>query len=75
MAAATSEASSNPPNAVRSEMPSAQPGSANDTGIPNGKRHLATKPTLAAGLVARAAAAKVPRSWVAGDGVYVATAG
>ncbi len=41
-----------------------------DAGIPNGQRGFATKPTLAATLIDRAVAAKVPAAWVAGDEVY-----
>jgi SRSO17 transposase len=41
-----------------------------DAGIPTSKRCFATKPTLAAALVARAVEAQVPASWVAGDEVY-----
>ena len=41
-----------------------------DAGIPTDKRGFATKPTLAASLVARTVAAKVPAAWVAGDEVY-----
>jgi SRSO17 transposase len=41
-----------------------------NAGIPNNRRSFATKPTLAAALVARAVAAKVPAAWVAGDEVY-----
>lgn len=39
-------------------------------GIPADRRGFATKPALAAELVARAMAAKVPAAWVAGDEVY-----
>ena len=39
-------------------------------GIPPDKRGFATKPALAAALIARAVAAKVPAGWVAGDEVY-----
>ena len=41
-----------------------------DAGIPPDKRDFATKPTLAAALVARTVAANVPAAWVAGDEVY-----
>jgi len=41
-----------------------------DAGIPTDKRDFATKPTLAAALVARTVAANVPAAWVAGDEVY-----
>src|SRR5215831_17795866 len=41
-----------------------------DAGIPADKRDFATKPTLAAALVARTVAANVPAAWVAGDEVY-----
>ena len=39
-------------------------------GIPNAQQAFATKPTLAATLIDRAVAAKVPAAWVAGDEVY-----
>ncbi|WP_067972415.1 IS701 family transposase [Mycolicibacter icosiumassiliensis] len=39
-------------------------------GIPSDSRGFATKPTLAAALIARAVEAKVPAAWVAGDEVY-----
>jgi SRSO17 transposase len=39
-------------------------------GIPPDKRGFATKPTLAAALLAGAVAANVPAGWVAGDEVY-----
>jgi SRSO17 transposase len=39
-------------------------------GIPTNKRCFATKPTLAATLIARAVQAKVRPAWVAGDEVY-----
>lgn len=41
-----------------------------DAGIPQDKQGFATKPTLAIELIDRAAAAKVPAGWVAGDEVY-----
>jgi SRSO17 transposase len=41
-----------------------------DAGIPQDKQGFATKPTLAAELIERAVAAKVPAAWVAGDEVY-----
>ena len=41
-----------------------------DAGIPKDKQGFATKPTLAATLIDRAVAAKVPAGWVAGDEVY-----
>ena len=41
-----------------------------DAGIPAEKRGFATKPTLAATLIDRAVAARVPAGWVAGDEVY-----
>jgi SRSO17 transposase len=41
-----------------------------DAGIPADKRGFATKPTLAATLIDRAVAARVPAGWVAGDEVY-----
>ena len=41
-----------------------------DAGIPQNKQGFATKPTLAATLIERAAAGQVPASWVAGDEVY-----
>ncbi|WP_204815243.1 IS701 family transposase [Mycobacterium riyadhense] len=41
-----------------------------DAGIPANKRGFATKPTLAATLIERAVAARVPAGWVAGDEVY-----
>lgn len=41
-----------------------------DAGIPEDKQGFATKPTLAATLIDRAVAAKVPAAWVAGDEVY-----
>ena len=46
------------------------PGRCDNAGIPTNKRGFATKPTLAAALVARAVEAKVPAAWVAGDEVY-----
>jgi SRSO17 transposase len=46
------------------------PGRCQDAGIPTTKRAFATKPTLAAALVARAVKAKVPAAWVARDEVY-----
>jgi SRSO17 transposase len=39
-------------------------------GIPDDKRGFATKPALAATLIDRAVAAKIPAAWVAGDEVY-----
>jgi SRSO17 transposase len=39
-------------------------------GIPADRRGFATKPTLAAELIDRAVAARVPAAWVAGDEVY-----
>lgn len=39
-------------------------------GIPQQHRDFATKPTLATALIDRAAEAKIPASWVAGDEVY-----
>ena len=39
-------------------------------GIPHAQQAFATKPTLAATLIDRAVAAKVPAAWVAGDEVY-----
>jgi SRSO17 transposase len=39
-------------------------------GIPDQQRGFATKPMLAAALIDRAVAAKVPAAWVAGDEVY-----
>ena len=41
-----------------------------EAGIPDGRRGFATKPTLAAALLARAVEARVPAAWVAGDEVY-----
>ena len=41
-----------------------------DAGIPADKRGFATKPTLAATLIDRAVAARIPAGWVAGDEVY-----
>ena len=41
-----------------------------EAGIPADQQGFATKPTLAATLIARAVAAEVPASWVAGDEVY-----
>jgi SRSO17 transposase len=38
--------------------------------IPSERRSFATKPTLAAELIDRAVAARVPAAWVAGDEVY-----
>jgi SRSO17 transposase len=48
----------------------ADPDRCDDAAIPAAKRRFATKPTLAAALVDRAALAKVPAAWVAGDEVY-----
>lgn len=39
-------------------------------GIPGDKQGFATKPALAATLIDRAVAAKIPAAWVAGDEVY-----
>jgi SRSO17 transposase len=39
-------------------------------GIPSDRRGFATKPTLAAELIDRAVAARVPAAWIAGDEVY-----
>ena len=47
-----------------------EPHRCDDAGIPTDKRDFATKPTLAAALVARTVAANVPAAWVAGDEVY-----
>jgi SRSO17 transposase len=41
-----------------------------EAGIPADQQGFATKPTLAATLIARTVAAEVPASWVAGDEVY-----
>ncbi len=46
------------------------PDRCDDARIPQNRRGFATKPTLAATLVARAVQAKVPAAWVAGDEVY-----
>ena len=46
-----------------------------EAGIPTNRRCFATKPALAAALVARAVEAKVPAAWVAGDEVYGADPG
>ena len=46
------------------------PARCTDAGIPDGQRGFATKPTLAATLIDRAVAAKIPAAWVAGDEVY-----
>jgi SRSO17 transposase len=46
------------------------PDRCDEAAIPAGKRRFATKPALAAALVDRAVAAKVPAAWVAGDEVY-----
>ncbi len=46
------------------------PDRCDDSGIPSNKRGFATKPTLAATLIARAVQAKVPAAWVTGDEVY-----
>ena len=44
-------------------------------GIPSDRKGFATKPTLAAELIDRAVAARVPAAWVAGDEVYGSTPG
>jgi SRSO17 transposase len=46
------------------------PARCDDARIPANRRCFATKPALAAKLVSRAVAAKVPAAWVAGDEVY-----
>jgi len=46
------------------------PARCQDAGIPDSQRGFATKPMLAAALITRAVAAKVPAAWVAGDEVY-----
>ena len=46
------------------------PARCTDAGIPDGQRGFATKPMLAATLIDRAVAAKIPAAWVAGDEVY-----
>jgi SRSO17 transposase len=46
------------------------PARCDDAQIPPDRRGFATKPALAAELVTRAAAAKIPAAWVAGDEVY-----
>jgi SRSO17 transposase len=46
------------------------PARCTDAGIPDEQQVFATKPTLAATLIDRAAQAKVPAEWVAGDEVY-----
>jgi SRSO17 transposase len=46
------------------------PARCTDAGIPDGQRGFVTKPTLAATLIDRAVAAKIPAAWVAGDEVY-----
>jgi len=46
------------------------PDRCDEAGIPANRKCFATKPTLAAAMVARAVQAKVPAAWVAGDEVY-----
>jgi SRSO17 transposase len=46
------------------------PDRCDEAGIPTNRRGFATKPALAAALIAHAITAKVPAAWVAGDEVY-----